>query len=686
MTEITLADAARAIRPFLPSLAGAQAADLERQIDELLAAADAGHNVDDQLAALLSLPPLAGWTTYFFEHGEPLRSWAAERRFVTRGEEIYYAGGGGQEPADYKYAGGGGQELPDNKYVGNGGQEPAAAPPPAPGHTYPRLDAPAQVEPGVIFTVTVGLRADADEAVVSSGPMDLSTISELQVAIQFDPLAFMLADPSSVQALRRTPDDPWPSADFRLIALAGEHLKADRHIDAKFLRNGQLLGFATRAVVVRSPGTAASVPTDGSPGAAVTGTHTRDPDAERLDVREYVDDEIDLLIFVQRSADADDARLSFTAHSRHQDIEDQTASLSAELRGESKGGTTPQQIGQEARLKVANTSDGEDLFAWLKGLGVRVFRSLPAEIAASVRAAVAKGTAEAPARILLFSEEPYVPWELAVNLDGGWPSAAQTTAPFLGAHAAISRWFLGEVPPPKPRPIPAMDVRDKALVSAHYEGITGIMQWGDLPEAEAEVTNLAKFLAPGVAVVPPDLHKVLKLLDGTPPADLMHFALHGNFDPLGIQGGLVLLQTDGGKTTAQLLQENHVIGTKLAKEPFVYLNACQVGTGSSATFGGYGGLAAAFLTAGARGVLAPLWNIQDGTASALAKEFYELSAGDERLPTAEILRRFRARYTPEAVGDGKPDANATLIAFQLFGHPGLRLFPAADRAPETSHG
>jgi hypothetical protein len=39
------------------------------------------------------------------------------------------------------------------------------------------------------------------------------------------------------------------------------------------------------------------------------------------------------------------------------------------------------------------------------------------------------------------------------------------------------------------------------------------------------------------------------------------------------------------------------------------INACQVATGSNATFGGYVGLATAFLTAGARGVVAPLWNI-----------------------------------------------------------------------------
>jgi hypothetical protein len=653
MTEITVADAARAIRPFLADLAGPAATELDRRLTQLLAAYDAGEDVEDQLADVLSVQALAGWTTYFLEHGTPPRSWAEGKRIVEERGLTESAGGGAQPPAT---------DL-----------------------AYPRLDAPGEVAPGEEFTVTAGLRADEDGALVSAGPMDLPADAELQVAVQFDPLAFVLLSPSATQTLQRTPADPWPSHNFRFIARASQDLQADRHIDVKFLRNGQLVGFASRALVVRSPDIPAPSPAPSSVSAVPPAAPTRDPAAGRLDLREFLDDEIDLLIFVQKSADAGQSRLVFTAHSRHADIEDRTEPLSEVLRGESTIGITPQQIGQEARLKVATTDDGWDLFTWLRGFGVGIFRSLPAEISATVRAAVAKGTAGAPARILLFSQEPYVPWELAVDPDG-WPSAVQTTAPFLGAHAAISRWFLGEVPPPRPRPVPALDVREKALVSAHYDGIAGIMKWTGLPEAEAEVANLAKFLAPGVAIVKPNLDDVLKMLDGTPPADLMHFALHGNFDPLGIQGGLVLLRTVGGQTTAQFLQENHVLGTKLRREPFVYLNACQVATGSNATFGGYGGLAAAFLTAGAKGVLAPLWNIQDGTASALASEFYALSAGDERLPAAEILRRFRARYTPEAAGDRKPGVNSTLIAFQLFGHPGLRLFPEAAPAPEMSHG
>jgi tetratricopeptide (TPR) repeat protein len=547
---------------------------------------------------------------------------------------------------------------------------------------YPGLDMPDQVAPGEEFTVTVGLRADPDTALVSTGAMDLPVSDvDVQVALQFDPLAFAPVGVSGPVTLRRTATDRWPSVDFQLIARASKELRAERRIDVKFLRNCQLIGFASRAVVVRSPG-AASLGDALSRPAATASTGTPAPAAEMLDLRALLDDEVDLIIVIRPSADVGGTRLVFTAHSRHADVEDRAEPLTEVLEGEHAAGTTPQQLGKDARLKVSTTSDERDLFTWLRGLGDRIYRSLPLEICAALRTAVAKGTAAAPATILLFSEEPYVPWELAVDPDG-WPSAVETTAPFLGAHAAISRWFLGERPPPERRPAATVEVHQKVLVSAHYEGVVG---WTALPEAEAEVRKLAVALAPGVTIVKPDMDDVLNLLEGTPPAELLHFALHGKFDPQGIQGGLVLIRMTDGRPAPQFLQENHVRGRRLRQQPFVYLNACQVAVGSNEVLGDYGGLAAAFLAADARGVLAPLWNIEDATASALASEFYSLSTGDDPLPAAEIVRRFRARYTPEAVRDHKPGVNATLVAFQLFGHPRLRLFRQVAPVPEVPHG
>ena len=685
MREITLAETARAIRPFLPALAGPDATGLDLRLTELLTAADTGEDVDDQLGEVLELPPLANWTTHFLEHGRALAS-LAEGKLLDAGVRPPAAA----QPADapLPFRGGGGQPfwpfgpLPTSDVVypwpgGGGGQ------PPAPDLVYPRLDAPAQVAPGDVFTVAAGVRADLDGLLETDGPIDLPVGAEIQVALQADPDAFLVLSPSPVATLRRTLADPWPSADFQLIARSNKDLRTERHLRVNFLRDGQLVGHAVREIQVASTSDTAvpsrrasasfAVPADGS---------VRDPAAEQLDLREFTDDQVDLIISIQPSDDIGPSRLTFTAYSRHTDVEDQAVTLTQQLQGESPTGVTPKQIGQQMRLKVSSTSDQEDLFAYLKGLGDKVFCSLPENIIGAVRACLAKGTATAPARILVFSGEPHVPWELAMD-PGGWRSAAGADTPFLGGHAAISRWLAGKMPPPRPRPVPVIDVRDKALVTANYKGVAG--QWGELPSASEEVETLKTFLSPGTEVVKAALHDVLELLKGTPPADLMHFALHGNFDPLGINAGLVLLR-DGDPPKPQFLLEEHVRGRKISREPFVYLNACQVAVGSDAAFPGYGGLVDAFLRAGARGVLAPLWNITDTVASALATEFYQLSAGEERLPAAEILRRFRARYTEQAIADGEPNVDATLVAFQLFAHPGLRLFPqAADLTPEQSH-
>jgi hypothetical protein len=571
----------------------------------------------------------------------------------------------------------GGIDVHDGRIESN--VAPGETPVPTPGEqaptapVHPRLDAPARVRPGEEFTVTVGMRRDADADVVSSGALVLPPGDvEVLVALQFDPEAFLLL-PSAAgpQAgpwpLRRTAADPFPSVELRLIARAGDDLVPERRFTAIFLRDGQFVGFASRAVVVAEaagPRRLAAA----SPPAGATRLHLDTPLAEEA---------ADLVVVVQPSADVGLGRLTFTAYSQHPEVTDQAESLTRAIVGESRLGPSPAQLGREIRLKVSTTGDELDLFSWLRGLGNRVFQSMPARIRDTVREAVSLGTRETPATILLLTEEPYVPWELAVD-PAGWPSDVGGESPFLGAHAAVSRWLLKEAPPPSPRPVAGLELRDKALVTAQYDGVVG---WSPLPFAAEEVDRLSTALAPGVTVVPPVLPSVLRLVDGAPAADLLHFALHGAFDPQGVQGGLVLLGPESaGIRRPQLLQENHVQGSRLPRGPFVYLNACQVATGGSEALGDYGGLAVAFLAAGARAVLAPLWNIEDETASRLADEFYRLSRSPAAVPAAEILRRFRARYTLTAVTEGTAHVDHTLVAFQLFGHPRLRLRTAPGGA------
>jgi CHAT domain-containing protein len=134
---------------------------------------------------------------------------------------------------------------------------------------------------------------------------------------------------------------------------------------------------------------------------------------------------------------------------------------------------------------------------------------------------------------------------------------------------------------------------------------------------------------------------------------------------------------------AQYLKAQHIDTVQFADPPFVFLNACQVGSAKE-VLGDYGGMAWSFLAAGAAGVVAPLWNVNDHVASWVAKRFYEDVYGIEPIPIAEALRRVRAHYTRDAVIDGEPGLerwviHPTLIAYQLFGHPGLQLVrPSGD--------
>ena len=53
------------------------------------------------------------------------------------------------------------------------------------------------------------------------------------------------------------------------------------------------------------------------------------------------------------------------------------------------------------------------------------------------------------------------------------------------------------------------------------------------------------------------------------------------------------------------------------RAPFVFLNACQVGSAGE-MLGSYNGIAEAFLQAGATAVVAPLWNVDDTIAQKIA--------------------------------------------------------------------
>ncbi len=334
--------------------------------------------------------------------------------------------------------------------------------------------------------------------------------------------------------------------------------------------------------------------------------------------------------------------------------------------------TTPRLAFAKAlRFKIQFANDPDALYQDLAGAGAVLGRIVPESVRSVIRTVVEDPARTTAPSILLLTEELLLPWEL-VTFQPPLVSSSGGAAPFLGAHAAIGRWPLSEGDP-RPVPRPTVEVVKAAVLSAKYDGVT---KWGKLDQAEAEASEVTTLF--GAESVLPTIPAVAGLFGGTPTAQLVHVALHGQFDTEGAAEGLVLLAVDaaGAPTTKATFFSPLAAGNgHLAAGPFVFLNACQVGA-DRAVLGDYGGFASTLLRIGAAGVVAPLWNVDDDVAAEMARDFYAATwsaAPAERVSVAEAMRRARARYTFEGVSQRAPGVSPTLIAFQCLAHPQLRL-------------
>ncbi len=139
---------------------------------------------------------------------------------------------------------------------------------------------------------------------------------------------------------------------------------------------------------------------------------------------------------------------------------------------------------------------------------------------------------------------------------------------------------------------------------------------------------------------------------------------------------MLLKKSPAGGATAQFLTPTMLETGSLPHGPFVFLNACQVASDES-VLGDYAGFASTLMRIGAAGVVAPLWNVRDDVAAAVARDFYAATLAATPVSAAEAMRAIRATYTEAGAradnGQGDPKQHATLIAYQVFGHPRLVL-------------
>jgi hypothetical protein len=259
-----------------------------------------------------------------------------------------------------------------------------------------------------------------------------------------------------------------------------------------------------------------------------------------------------------------------------------------------------------------------------------------------------------PPTLLLVTNESFVPWELAL-LD---PPLDPTRRSFLADQTQMGHWLADKrvlLPPTT-----SLDVRRATAVAGTYSLQTGLRE---LKEAVAERAMLAtrwNFIP-----LEARLDDLLSVVSGAvTPGHLIHFAVHGLSDPT--ENRQVLLLSDRKRLPAAAL----VSPTRLGQFPrfaFVFMNACQVGTAGISL-----GLAAGFpgllVRNGACGFIAPMWDVDDGLARALAERFYE--AVFERNETVgSVIHAARGEYQ---------GASTTPIAYIYYGHPALRLNDARN--------
>jgi hypothetical protein len=491
---------------------------------------------------------------------------------------------------------------------------------------YARLSCPSAVVAEEEFDLELGL-AERPTRGVTAQPLALPDrpVYALTVQVVVDGFTLRQGEPPTFD-LDVTPQTPYPTRTLHLTAVADPDLGPVRSILAVFSVDGRTVGSATRAVEIVA--TQAQLPR-GAAVAPPTGVDTALPaDAQTAD----------LTITISKGDDLDGRRLLWSFQSPHPSVPGSTESGSCTL------GSRPEEFAKSL-MKTAGKVHGELLKAEIAGAGRVIARLVPAQVHDAIRAA-ASAVGGAPS-VLLLSADPYVPWELA-RIEPPWLPEAP---PLLGAQAAVGRWALRE-PGPTSEPPRSVSVREMTIVRGIYERVIGFNR---LKHAEQEALDLEA--AYGATLVDAAEGPFFACLRGEPSAQILHFAMHGRFDPMGLQDGLILVD---GNVVDPLM----ILGADLALHPFVFLNACQVGQAGE-TLSQYGGMAQSFVEAGASAVIAPLWVVKDDVARDVSLRFYE-SAFKGTSP-AEFLRAERAR-----------DGSGTHLAYVLYGHPLLQLTRAKE--------
>lgn len=531
---------------------------------------------------------------------------------------------------------------------GVGGAAAAGDAAPTPGRfaAHPHLESPREVVTGEDFELVVGLSTRAPAA--GAAPLSVATeADDDSFSLDLQLVAgrcTVLGDHRRVLSGRRSQLTE-ARATFRLRA--PEQVTGTMEavvVRVQISQAGLLLGSAERHIAVRSPAAAPLA----------------EDERRRMVAREMPMDVYsglgipapDLTVTVAKSGDPADRHFDVTFESPHPLARDQEP-LKIDL------GQDAPTFAKQVMEQIKATTGTPLLDNTLRGIGKNIAGRLTDPFWTLLRALQNEVAGEGRVlTVLWLSAESHVPWELALFPA---PLLRPDQAPFLGAQVAFARWILG-TPQPRIPPEHRVEVEGMAVVVGFDYGET--RWWRELAQAKEEGKALEE--AYQAHLLTATMQEVDDLLELRHPrgVGVIHFACHGKADPTTPSLSAIVLAPDG-----RPLLPMAVLGyeglAEADQRPFVFLNACSVGTAGE-TLGEVAGFPGAFLRIGCRGFVAPLWEVNDEVAHRLALRLYEDAFGD--VPVAESLRRWRGEVE---VHDN--DLEATPLAYVFYGHPELLL-------------
>lgn len=490
---------------------------------------------------------------------------------------------------------------------------------------FPRLDAPEFLAVGTPADIVVGIRPDEDAA-IGGGPMILppDTRDKFFLSVQVIADGFELGGNTTswVHDLAVTPQQPFPFVEMTIVAKPIDVPAKAAIINVIYTVADQVIGKAKRAVAI------------GTQLAEAKKVDLPDVAVRRAMALPIGPTAADLTVVILADETGPGDRLLWAFRTPHEvDVPQQDCVKEI--------GDRPEAFAEALRRNAERAEGKPTMLKTMRGIGRTIAGAIHEDfwkVFDGVRKVKPNPT------VLFLSEEPYVPWELAVLPASIDPANDK----FLAAEAVTGRWLLIEgpqMPPPE-----HLIMKSMAVVFGEYAD----SKLTDLKEAKAEMESLkSTFQASPVRATQAALNE---LLDGKPSAEVLHFAIHGKFGDEGAD----LLMEDGSSLGPFTIE-----GSNLTSAPLVFLNACQVGAGNE-LLGEFAGMAQAFLSAGASAVIAPLWSVRDDIAREISLRFYKLAFAGE--PPAEVLRRERASFSAT-----DPPVSSTFLAYQFYGHPAFRL-------------